>query len=77
MTSSGLLSSGLGSSFTHQMELKAPEPVALTHQVFIIIGRQLHHACSVLCRPSASSSVILHATMEWLQKKRHSRSTYD
>lgn len=36
VTSSGLLSSGLGNSFTHQMDLKAPEPVALTHQVCLI-----------------------------------------
>ena len=31
--SSGLLSSGLGSSFTQHMEMKAPEPVVSSYQV--------------------------------------------
>ncbi len=44
VTSSGLLSSGLGSSFTHQMESKAPEPAPLTHQVCLIfIGTSSSH----------------------------------
>ena len=33
VTSSGLLSSGMGNSFSHRNDLKAPEPAVLSHQV--------------------------------------------
>ena len=45
VTSSALLGSGMGNSFTHHNDLKAPEPVVLSHQVCMLIFLSMIRWC--------------------------------